>query len=197
MITQELLERCRNKDEKAIDELILKYKNLVKSIVRKYFLVGADMDDLMQEGMIGLYKAILSFDNSTNYKFEAYAKICISRQVYNAIKQANSKKNLALNTSVYLGGQGELGEDGDDDEDNMIVVALEKENPESIALKKEQLNKFYDSIDKLLDYTEKQVLQMYLNGDSYVDIAKKLNRTTKNIDNILTRIRTKLKKENT
>ncbi len=185
MTTQELLGKCR-KDEKAIDELILKYKNLVKSIVRKYFLVGADMDDLMQEGMIGLYKAILSFDSNANYKFESYAKVCISRQVYNAIKQANSKKNQALNTSLYLGGQGEIGEDSDDDDENMIVVALEKENPESIALKKEQQIKFYESIDMLLDHTEREVLQMYLNGDSYMDIAKKLRRTTKNFVRLLT-----------
>lgn len=191
------MEKCREKDEKAIDTLILKYKNLVKSIVRKYFLVGADMDDLMQEGMMGLYKAILSFDDSANYKFESYAKLCISRQVYNAIKQANSKRNQALNTSVFLGGQGELGEECiDDDEDNMIVVALEEENPESIAIKKEQLKNFYESIDRLLDRKEHEILQMYLNGDSYVDMANKLNITTKNVDNILTRIRTKLKKEN-
>ena len=193
--TLELLELSRQGNEQAISDLILQNKNLVKSIVRKYFLVGSDMDDLMQEGMVGLYRAILSYNESAGVKFETFARVCISRQVYNAIKQANNQKNQPLNSSIKIGGQGELDNDSDDDE-NTIVLALETENPESIAIKKERLQKFYDSINTLLNDKDYQILQFYLDGLSYNDIAKKMNLSTKNVDNALTRIRGKLRREN-
>jgi len=193
--TAELLELSKKGNEQAISDLILQHKNLVKSIVRKYFLVGSDMDDLMQEGMVGLYRAILSYKADAGVKFATFARVCISRQVFNAIKQANNQKNHALNNSIMIGGQGELESDGDDEE-NTIVLALETENPESIAIKKERLQKFYDSINNLLDDKDYQILQMYLDGQSYLEIAKKLNLSTKNVDNALTRIRGKLRKEN-
>lgn len=197
MTNEELITRSKSGDEQAIADLIMKYKDLVKSIVRKYFLVGADMDDLMQEGMIGLYKAIMSYDFNCKAQFPTYAKVCISRQVYNAMRLANSQKNQALNTSLLFGGQGEIDmPDSDEDEDNIIVVALEEDSPETIALKKERLQTFYNSIDKVLNGTEYEILQMYLDGKSYGEMAKKLELTTKNIDNALTRIRSKLKKEN-
>ena len=193
--TAELLALSRKGDEQAIGDLILRNKSLVKSIVRKYFLIGSDMDDLMQEGMVGLYKAILSYRDDMGAKFESYAKVCISRQVFNAIKQANNQRNQALNNSIMIGGQGELDNDGDD-EDNTIVLALETENPESIAIKKERLQKFYDSINTLLNDKDYKILQMYLDGLSYNEIAQNLKLSTKNVDNALTRIRGKLRKEN-
>lgn len=197
MITnEELIRRSKAGDEQAMSDLILKHKDLVKSIVRKYFLVGADMDDLMQEGMIGLYKAILSYDENSKAKFLTFAKLCISRQVYNAIKINNSQKNQPLNSSLLFGGQGEIEMlDGDDEDDSMIVVALDENSPEAVALKKERLQTFYNSIDKLLDDNEYATLQMYLDGKSYSEIAQKTNKTTKNVDNTLARIRIKLKKE--
>ena len=143
----ELLALGKSGDDIAIEQLLLQYKGLVKSIVRKYFLIGSDMDDLMQEGMMGLYKAILSFSYDGGAKFETYARLCISRQVYNAIKQANNTKNQVLNSCLMFGGQGELDINSDnDDDDNALVVALDPDNPESVALKKERLQIFVRSV---------------------------------------------------
>lgn len=186
----ELLNRAKSGDELAMEGLFDKYKSLVTIISRKYFLQGGEIADLIQEGMIGLYKAVHSYDAEKGIPFKAYAKTCIERNIINEVKRGSSLKNSPLNeTAMSLDGQGHMISD---DEDVEFVLISDQETPENKILDREQAKILVEDIRKQLSNYELNVLRLYTKGYSYVDIAKKLEKQPKSIDNALKRIKTKL-----
>ena len=182
-----LLLEYKKGNEFALEEIFKRNKPLINKIVRKYFLIGADFEDLMQEGMMGLYRAIITFDNSKDANFSTYARVCIERSVLNAIKSANSKRNSPLNNSISLNVAPNEGEDEDE-----LFVVWDDNNPESILINKEKYAKLFEKATQNLSLFEKNVLQLYLDGLSYVEIAQKFDKTPKSVDNALTRIKSKV-----
>ncbi|WP_250277728.1 RNA polymerase sporulation sigma factor SigH [[Clostridium] colinum] len=188
---EELLDKIKNGDNIAMDYLITKYKNLVKMRARAYFIIGTDSEDIMQEGMIGLYKAIRDY-KKTDASFQTFAKICIDRQVITAIKMANRKKHLPLNS--YLSLNMLVYEE---DSEITYIDKLEESkalNPEEIVIDKENVKTLQKQINEKLSKLEKQVLKLYLRGKSYATIAKELQKDEKSIDNAIQRIRKKIEK---
>ncbi len=188
---EEILNIIKNGDNQAIDYLITKYKNLVKIRARAYFIIGADTEDIIQEGMIGLYKAIRDY-KKTDASFQTFAKICIDRQVMTAIKSANRKKHLPLNSYLSLNMLTY-----EEDSDKTYIDKLEESkilNPEEIVIDKENVKTLQEQINKNLSGLEKQVLKLYLKGKSYATIAQKLEKDEKSIDNAIQRIRKKIEK---
>lgn len=187
MNDEKLVMLAQQGSDQHMESLLVKYKSLVRTVTRAYFLTGADGEDLLQEGMIGLYKAILSFVPGKNVNFGKYAEICIKRQVISAVKYANRLKHLPLNSYVSI------YKENDDDCDMDCLTTSDLSNPEEIAISKESTEIFKQKIDTLLSDFEKQVLIMFLNGDSYASIAGTLNKDPKAIDNALQRVKRKLK----
>ncbi len=188
---EELLDIIKTGDTNATDYLINKYKNIVKMIARAYFMVGADREDIIQEGMIGLYKAIRDY-KKTDASFQTFAKICIDRQVITAIKTANRKKHLPLNSYLSLNMLAY-----EEDNETTYIDKLEESkvlNPEEIVIDKENVKILQEHINLNLSSLEKQVLKLYLKGRSYATIAKKLEKDEKSIDNAIQRIRKKIEK---
>lgn len=167
-------------DENAVEQLCKKYKSLVSSIARRYFIVGGDIDDITQEGMIGLYKAISSYEENKHASFKTFAALCIKRQIFTAIKKANSKKN-----QVFLALF-------DNDAMAMFDQPSNRENPEKNFISKENIEYLNQVINNKLSRMEKLVLKEYLDGKSYTDVALLLNLPKKSVDNALNRIRQKL-----
>ncbi len=178
-----------NKD--ALNFLISKYKELVYMKSSKYFIIGAERDDIYQEGMIGLYKAILSFKNSKHNSFRTFANMCIERQLITAIKSSNRQKHMPLNS--YLSLNTSSYEDDDENEKTLLDVLNNKttEDPLDTITKKEYYSNVEDAIDKSLSAFEKQVLRKFIKGDSYVKIAEELDAPVKSVDNAIQRIRKK------
>ena len=168
-----------NFDNRNIEELMASYKPLVSRIARRYFLYGGELDDLMQEGMIGLYKAIKGYDSTKQASFKTFATLCITRQIQSAIRAANSKKNIVL---------GEIIDKNLADFD----VATNKENPETNFIQNQNYEKFVDEIKNKLSKKEMEIFDCYLEGFSYEQIARKLDIERKSVDNALVRIRTKI-----
>jgi len=175
-------------NKEALDYLLNKYKELVYMKVSKYFIIGAEKDDIIQEGMIGLYKAIQSFKEDKHNSFKTFANMCIERQLITAIKTSNRQKHmplnsyLSLNTSTY------------DDDDKTLLDILNNttiEDPLDTITKKEYYKLIEETIDKSLSDFEKQVLRKFINGDSYVKIAEELDSPVKSVDNAIQRIRKK------
>ena len=188
---EEILNIIKNGDNQAIDYLITKYKNLVKIRARAYFIIGADTEDIIQEGMIGLYKAIRDY-KKTDASFQTFAKICIDRQVMTAIKSANRKKHLPLNSYLSLNMLTY-----EEDPDKTYIDKLEESkilNPEEIVIDKENVKTLQEQINKNLSGLEKQVLKLYLKGKSYATIEQKNEKDEKSIDNAIQRIRKKIEK---
>lgn len=188
---EELIHIIKNGDNNAIDYLINKYKNFVKIRARAYFIIGSDTEDIIQEGMIGLYKAIRDYKKS-EASFKTFATICIDRQVMTAIKTANRKKHLPLNSYLSLNMLAY-----EEDNDTTYIDQLEENkvlNPEEILIDKENVKILQQQINQNLSKFEKQVLILYLKGKSYVNIAKKLQKDEKSIDNAIQRIRKKIEK---
>lgn len=194
-ITDEgIIEKIRQGDTDAVDFLMEKYKNLVRRKAANLFLIGADKEDLIQEGMIGLYKAIRDYEADKTSSFYAFADLCISRQMYSAIKASNRKKNIPLNTYISLYGPA-FGEDkgNENGESYVNFVSGEKNlNPEELIIDKENMTVLEYTIERRLSPLEKEVVQYYMNGLSYVEIAEILGRSPKSVDNALQRIKTKL-----
>ncbi len=165
------------------EEIIKKFKPMVVSIARRYFLAGAEMEDLIQEGMIGLYKAIQSYKPNSDASFSTFANLCITRQIQSAIKQANNNKNKVLNELTFS------GEDGI--ERMNLVVSLEP-NPEDEFISTQNMKYINKQIDSNLSQFEKQVLNNYIEGLKYDQIAEKLNVSRKMVDNTLVKVRKKL-----
>lgn len=187
---EEIVEKAKNGDEQAIDYIINKYKDIVNMKVGKYFMVGAEREDIVQEGLIGLYKAIKGFDlSSENSSFKTFANICIERQLITAIKTSNRQKHMPLNSYLSLNMSAY-----ENDETDTVIDVLDSnttEDPLETITKKEYYIAVEDAIDKSLSDFEKKVLNRFAQGESYIQIADKLNTPVKSIDNAIQRIRKK------
>ena len=168
-------------------------------MTRKYFLINNEPSDLVQEGMIGLFNAIRSFDKSSHVSFYSYARLCIKRQVQSAVISNNRLKNQMLNTYFSINNQGKIlltesrGDEKLNDEDNGFYLESKGFTPEENVVFKEKLEETEDKIEKALSTYEKEVLRLYMSGLNYTQIAIKLKKDAKSIDNALSRIKIKLK----
>ncbi len=192
---EELIVRLRDGEEEICDYILNKYKNLVKSKAKSMFILGADNDDLIQEGMIGLMKAIRGYDSGRDASFQTFADLCISRQIFTAIQAAGRQKHAPLNTyiSLYIGA----AEKGEGEEWELIhsLVSPSDKNPEELLIEDENLERLERLIDKELSDFEKQVLDLFLTGMKYTQIAKILGKDEKSTDNALQRIKSKIRKQ--
>lgn len=197
MTDNELIIKARSGDSKCLDELIGRYVPLVNRIARKYFLIGAGTDDLVQEGMIGLYKAYLGYKIESVASFKTFANLCVTRYIQTAVKLSNRDKNLPLNTYFSINNQGMVvitsGSSEDDEEEGGIYISSSSLSPEESAIADERLNEINQEIEKILSGYEKEVLKQYIEGHNYIEIAKVLDKEPKSIDNALSRIKMKLK----
>ncbi len=187
---EQIIDLIQKGQADATEYMLKKYYPLVKKSIRTLYLIGADTEDLSQEGMIGLFKAIQSFQPDNNASFYTFAKLCIDRQIYSAIKASNRKKHSPLNS--YISFYSKINEDEMELIDNL--EAGMDSNPEQIVLDRENATNIEEILDEHLSKMEKQVLSLYLEGKSYSDIASELGKTSKSIDNAIQRIRDKVKK---
>ena len=191
---EELIERFRGGEQMIMDHLLEKYKKLVKNKAKSMYILGADSEDLIQEGMIGLFKAIRNYDFGRDASFYTFAELCISRQMYSAIRASKSQKQMSLNTYISLNS---MPFDSDGSE-NMtladVVSSGESGDPEELFLDKERVEYLERKIEEELSDFEKQVLDLYLTGMSYSQIAKVLGRDDKSTDNALQRLKAKIRK---
>lgn len=186
-----LLERAKNGDEYAMEEILAQRKQLVNSVVRKYFLIGGDTEDLIQEGVYALFKAVRAYDKTKNSSFDAYAYMVIERRIISIIKSANSKKNLPLNEAVKVNNQGTISTDDNDDGVGYMISSADPD-PENELLDNDSYNELMAKIKETLSVYENKVLELYLEGYNYNDIALKLDVSSKSVDNALNRIKNKL-----
>ena len=193
MNDEEIITLIKDGDKEALDFLITKYKDLVYMKVNNYYMIGAEKDDIIQEGLIGLFKAIKCYMPDRQNTFRSFANLCIERQIITAIKSSNRQKHsplnsyLSLNTAAYE----------NDEEDGSLLEVFNSnatEDPLDALTRKEYFRNLENTIDEKLSLFEKKVLQRYLNGESYVRIAEKLNTPVKSIDNAIQRIRKKTNK---
>ena len=189
MTDEELISLVKSDDKYALDFIINKYKDLVNMKVGKYFIIGAEKEDIIQEGMIGLFKAIQSFDATKQNSFKTFANMCIERQLITAIKTSNRQKHIPLNSYLSLNTAAY-----DDDEDTSVLEifdAHQTEDPLETITKKEYYQRVENAIEQSLSDFEKQVLARFIKGESYVTIAEKLDTQVKSVDNAIQRIRKK------
>lgn len=186
---KELIILIQNGNQEATEYLLKKYSPLVKKSIRALYLIGADTEDLSQEGMIGLFKAIQNYQTDNAASFYTFAKVCIDRQIYTAIKTSNRKKHSPLNT--YISFYSQANEEGTELIDNL--EAGNDSNPENVILDRESASWLEEQLEERLSKLENEVLHYYLDGKSYADIAAKLGKTDKSIDNAVQRIREKVK----
>lgn len=185
---EQVIKIIKDGDKQALSYLLEKYRDLVNIKVGKYYIIGAEREDTIQEGMIGLYKAIKSFDGSKDISFKTFANLCIERQLITAIKTSNRQKHLPLNSYLSL-NTAAYDNDGDELIDKFDSKTIE--DPLDTIMKKEYINEVENAIDKSLSKFEKQVLNRYIQGESYLIIAQKLNAPVKSVDNAIQRIRKK------
>ena len=192
MTDGEVAELANHDDALASDYLLNKYKNFVRAKARSYFLIGADREDLVQEGMIGLYKAIRDYRSDKQTSFVAFAELCVTRQIITAIKAATRQKHKPLNSYISLNKPVY-----DEESDRMlidVITGAKVSNPEDIVIDQEDLAQIEEKIGEMLSDVEWKVLSLYLKGKSYQEIARLLNRRVKSIDNALQRVKNKLEK---
>ena len=191
-----LIQRAQAQDYDAMDALMQRYKGIVRKRARSLFIIGGDQDDLMQEGMIGLFKAIQDYDKSKEAVFSTFAELCISRQLYSAVKSSTRKKNIPLNTyvSIYSPVYSEQGEETEGS--FMVDHSLEAAelSPEEILIDRENVCSLRCKIEECLSAMEKQVFDLYMEGMTYQEIARHLDKEPKSIDNALQRIKSKVNK---
>lgn len=180
-------------DSAALEYLLIKYKNFARLKAKAYFLIGADHEDIVQEGMIGLYKAIRDFNPEKLASFRAFAELCVTRQIITAIKAATRQKHIPLNSYVSLNKP--LYDEGPE-KAMMDMVSRDRSvvNPEDLFIGKEYYSNIGEQINELLSQFEKKVLLLYLEGKSYQEIAEQLKKHVKSIDNALQRVKKKLEK---
>ncbi|MBP3540798.1 MAG: RNA polymerase sporulation sigma factor SigH [Clostridia bacterium] len=189
---EEAVAQAQQGDTNAVDYLLYKYKNFVRSKARSYFLIGADHEDIVQEGMIGLFKAIRDYQAERLSSFRAFAELCITRQIITAIKTATRQKHVPLNSYISL---NKPIYDEESDRTLMdVIVEGRAQNPEELIIGQEDLVSIRDRVDQVLSGLEQDVLNAYLDGKSYQEIADKLGRHVKSIDNALQRVKRKLEK---
>ena len=191
-LDEEIVMDSKAVNNKAQEYLISKYENFVKAKAKSYFLIGADKEDIYQEGMIGLYKAIRDFNPEKSTSFKAFAEICVTRQIITAIKTATRQKHIPLNTYVSLNKP--IYEEESERTLLDVLSGLKISDPEELMISKEQMHFIEDKISKVLSELEKEVLTSYLDGKSYQEIACDLERHAKSIDNALQRVKRKLEK---
>ncbi len=188
-----LIERLRDGERDITDFIMNKYKNLVRSKAKSMYILGADTEDLIQEGMIGLFKAIRDYDAGRDASFYTFAELCISRQMYTAVQASNRKKHMPLNSYISLYSTNENGEQSGEEFINFLGFETQK-NPEQLLIDKENMISLERKIDEELSSFEKQVLDLHLTGMSYSQIARVLGRDEKSTDNALQRIKNKIRK---
>lgn len=188
-----IVEQARKGDPKAQEILIKKYKNFVRSKARSYFLIGADREDIVQEGMIGLFKAMRDYQPDRVSSFKSFAELCIKRQIITAIKTATRQKHIPLNSYVSLNKPV-----FDDDSDRTLYDVMSNNskelNPEHLMIKREELSHIEEKMGEVLSDLEWKVLNAYLEGKSYQEISIEMNKHVKSVDNALQRVKKKLEK---
>ena len=189
---EQIVEMSHNGDSSAEEYLLDKYKNFVRSKARSYFLVGADHEDIVQEGMIGLYKAIRDYRPDKLSSFRAFAELCITRQIITAIKTATRQKHIPLNNYVSLNKP--LYDEESDRTLLDVIIEGRTSDPEEMIINMENVGNIRAKISEVLSGLEQEVLNAYLDGRSYQEIAESLGRHVKSIDNALQRVKRKLEK---
>lgn len=192
---EELIVRLRDGEAQITDYIMEKYKNLVKSKAKSMYILGADREDLIQEGMIGLFKAIRDYDIGRDASFFTFADLCVSRQMYTAVQAAGRQKHAPLNTYISLYANMSGQEDGEEREMINDIISQAEKNPEELLIDRENLELLEKAIDKELSGFEKRVLDLYLTGMKYTQIAKVLGRDDKSTDNALQRIKNKIRRQ--
>ncbi|WP_206207814.1 RNA polymerase sporulation sigma factor SigH [Virgibacillus profundi] len=186
----EIIQLIHQGNSHALDFLIQKYRNFVWAKARTYFLIGADKEDIIQEGMIGLYKAIRDYDGDKLSSFKAFAELCVTRQIITAIKTATRQKHIPLNSYVSL---DKPIYDEESDRTLLDVIAGSKAvDPQELLVNREKFGDMELKLSELLSELEKEVLHLYLDGRTYQEISVELNRHVKSIDNALQRVKRKL-----
>lgn len=192
MLDEDIVEFAKDGNDGALEYLINKYKNFVRAKARSYFLIGADREDIIQEGMIGLYKAIRDFRSDKLSSFRAFAELCITRQIITAIKTATRQKHIPLNSYVSL---NKPIYDEDSDRTLLDVISGSKiTDPEELIISREEFDDIEEKMGQILSSLEWKVLMSYLEGKSYQEIAVDLKRHVKSIDNALQRVKRKLER---
>ncbi|MCH7323557.1 RNA polymerase sporulation sigma factor SigH [Solibacillus sp. MA9] len=189
---EQLVEQVHLGNTEALDFLISKYRLFVKSKARSYFLVGADREDIIQEGMIGLYKAIRDFKEDKLASFRAFAELCITRQIITAIKTATRQKHIPLNSYVSL--DKPIYDEESERTLMDIITSPISDDPEYLMINREDYHYLEQKMGEVLSELEQQVLTRYLEGQSYNEISEELNRHVKSIDNALQRVKRKLER---
>ncbi|MDE6016064.1 MAG: RNA polymerase sporulation sigma factor SigH [Acetatifactor sp.] len=191
---EELIHRLREGEEAVMDYICEKYKPLVRSKAKSMFILGGDNEDLIQEGMLGLFKAVRDYDSGRDASFYTFADLCISRQLYTAVQASQRKKHIPLNTYISL--YGDVGEQDNGETRKLAesLANLSERNPEELFLDKERVDYLERTIERELSGFEKQVLDLYMTGMSYTQIAKVLGRDEKAADNALQRLKNKIRK---
>lgn len=187
----ELVELIHQGNSNALDFLLNRYKNFVQAKARTYFLIGADKEDIVQEGMIGLFKAIRDYDETKLSSFKAFAELCVTRQIITAIKTATRQKHIPLNSYVSL-DKPIYDEESDRTLIDVIAGSKTTDDPEEMIINQEKYGDMEVKLSESLSSLEKRVLHLYLDGQSYQEISKELNRHVKSIDNALQRVKRKL-----
>lgn len=189
---EDIVEAVREGDSDALEYLINKYRSFVRAKARSYFLIGADREDIIQEGMIGLYKSIRDFRGDKLSSFKAFAELCITRQIITAIKTATRQKHIPLNSYVSL---DKPIYDEDSDRTLLdVICGSQVSDPEELIINQEEFDGLEDKMSEILSDLERKVLMLYLDGRSYQEIAVDLNRHVKSIDNALQRVKRKLER---
>lgn len=192
MLDEDIVRQARDGSPEALEFLIMKYKNFVRAKARSYFLIGADREDIIQEGMIGLYKAIRDYKSNKLSSFRAFAELCITRQIITAIKTATRQKHIPLNSYVSL---NKPIYDEDSDRTLLDIISGSKiQDPEELVINREEFGDIEEKMEEILSDLERKVLMSYLDGKSYQEIAGDLNRHVKSIDNALQRVKRKIER---
>ena len=192
MTDEEIAALAQASDGEALEYLLNKYKNFVRSRARSYFLIGADHEDIVQEGMIGLYKAIRDYRSEKLSSFRAFAELCVTRQIITAIKTATRQKHIPLNSYVSLNKP--IYEEESDRTLLDVITEGRSTDPEELLIGRESYVSIESRIDEALSPLERRVLAAYLDGKSYQEIAQMLGRHVKSIDNALQRVKHKLER---
>jgi RNA polymerase sporulation-specific sigma factor len=190
----ETLKKAQQGDNRALELIIERYKGVVRAKSRTYFLIGADREDLLQEGMIGLYKAIRDYNPNKHSTFKAFAELCITRQIITAIKTATRQKHTPLNSYISL-NKAIFDDESSDNKTLLDMLGKTSVNdPEELMINRENLSGIKDKMKEVLSSLERSVLGLYLQGDTYNEISEKIGRHVKSIDNALQRVKRKLEK---
>lgn len=189
---EEIAVMAKEGNDEALEYLLCKYKNFVKSKAKSYFLIGADKEDIYQEGMIGLFKAIRDFKDDKLASFKVFAELCITRQIITAVKTATRQKHIPLNTYISLNKP--IYDEESDRTLLDIISSMKVSDPEELIIDREEMKNIESRIEEVLSNLEMEVLNSYLDGKSYQEIASDLDRQAKSIDNALQRVKRKLEK---